>query len=648
MKRSYGYHGLDGCSDERNKRSLTRKEEADFDIYADADEDISSNNRNKEREEKLPEDASGRKMENSMAEDGHNEDMSTVYHDANAEDGDAADDFHDPMDDSQLSAFSAVPDMTSFAKLRESPMKAARNGLMSPANQRSPQQHGGLIDPTTPSTAKKTNRTGVLIDDSSPADNLLDFTDQINFPPSRQIYGAQSTRYSPMRGSPLRPTREPMKSPSKLSLLDFDIPPAPTPKSVPSVTPRELESLKSGFLSEISSLKATLSGKDAEVTSLEQSVADAERRVGEALENTRTESTRREALQLEQAEWVQRCEEMETVLRNIKSEMIENERERERLTKKMEEAEKGRERFEGKMVELTSQLSAARNSEANATGNTAGEVAGQTKTAEETANEVQDAVEKVARDLHTLYKGKHETKVAALKKSYEARWEKRVRQVEDKLKAALAENESLKAEQGAVAPQAADPNSSMIAHANDEHEANKRVLEAQIKGLQQEITAFKEDSERVRAELDMERVEKGELVAAVDEWLAMQQSQQPSQAQQQQQQQRQSQLEKQRSTEPPSSSPQRKPRESPSKVPEQSRQTDNFRRRADLGGPSGIRPPSGSTISGEKKLSKYSGTPGRAVHGRVNSGGKSGIAVLTPGRGGIMGSIERMGRGGGA
>ena len=48
---------------------------------------------------------------------------------------------------------------------------------------------------------------------------------------------------------------------------------------MPSITPRELESLKSNFLSEISSLKASLSGKEAEVQSLKTAVGDAEKRV---------------------------------------------------------------------------------------------------------------------------------------------------------------------------------------------------------------------------------------------------------------------------------------------------------------------------------------------------------------------------------
>jgi hypothetical protein len=49
-------------------------------------------------------------------------------------------------------------------------------------------------------------------------------------------------------------------------------------------------------MSEISSLKATLSGKEAEVASLKTAVGDAERRVGEAWEEVRNEVARKEEL----------------------------------------------------------------------------------------------------------------------------------------------------------------------------------------------------------------------------------------------------------------------------------------------------------------------------------------------------------------
>ncbi|EAW15094.1 uncharacterized protein ACLA_057500 [Aspergillus clavatus NRRL 1] len=636
-------------SDDRSKKGMSRKDTRDIHVYADDEDHIGEENRT---EEHVPD-----AVDNTI-EDDYDEGMSTVFDkcddyndvledkenvESNTGDDVMNDDSHDFMDDTCLSTFSAVPnaDMTSFAQLRgDSPFKAMRPLSSSPG--KSDELQFQSPGPGTPHSARETQNAlieiGTPIASRSPkrseaqdgekpsgTPNLLDLTDHGPFFP-RQRYSIQKERYSPSRRSPLRNLRETIRSPSKASLLDFDIPAIPTPRSIPTVTPRELESLKSGFLSEISSLKATLSGKEAEVASLKQAVADAERRVGEALDEVRNEAARKEALEIEQAEWERRGQEMENVLRSVRADIVEGEREKEQLAMKVEESEKGREQLERRVLELESQLSAARASTSNETGEPAGGQRG--PTAEETAREVQDAVEKVARELHTLYKSKHETKVAALKKSYEARWEKRVREAENKWKAASEENERLQNERDAALSESHRPDTSMVAHQNDEHEAEKRVLEAQIQGLQQEMTALKQDSEQLRAELKVERAEKGELVAAVDEWLAIQQN--PP-----------------RSPSASHSPPRPEEYETPEPQPAPTETNEELRRSVNRSGSSGIRPPgTGSGNGGEKKISKI-GAPATR-HARGNSGGKSGIAVFTPGRptGGILGSIERMGRGG--
>ncbi|KAF4241963.1 hypothetical protein CNMCM6805_003500 [Aspergillus fumigatiaffinis] len=654
-KRSYSHCPEDEDAMERpsdrSKKGMSRRDIPDIQVYADEEPQM---------HEREITGGTGHEIATSMVEERRNEGMSTVLDEHNdyddsfsekenfemkaADDVMNDDDSHDPMDDTCFSTFSAVPnaDMTSFAKLRgDSPFKAARLLPSSPG--RPDENQSRSPAPATPDTSRRSQRQSALIDIGTPiasptpkrrerrdtgnaseTPNLLDLTDQPNFFP-RQRYSIQKERYSPSRRSPLRTLRESIRSPSKVSLLDFDIPAIPTPRSIPTVTPRELESLKSGFLSEISSLKATLSGKEAEVSSLKNAVADAERRVGEALEEVRNEAARKEALEIEQAEWQRRGQEMEDVLRTVRADIVEGEREKERLIRKVEEAEKGREHLERRTVELESQLSAARKSAPNETGDD-GSVQ-RTTTADETAREVQDAVEKVARELHTLYKSKHETKVAALKKSYEARWEKRVREAENKFKAVSEENERLKKERDAALSEASRPDASIMAHQNDEHEAEKHVLQAQIKGLQQEMATLKQDNERLHAGLKVERAEKGELVAAVDEWLAMQQNvPQPSGA--------------------PESPVVSAEYETPEPEPATAQSTEELRRSIGRSGSSGIRPASTGSGNGEKRIPKIGAPAGRHIRG--NSGGKSGIAVFTPGRGagGIMGSIERMGRGG--
>ncbi|KAJ5728589.1 uncharacterized protein N7483_003097 [Penicillium malachiteum] len=619
-------------TNERAKKGMVSRQEAP-EIHVDLDEESSILHHDQSLLSTASAAQDRSNIANSMIEDKRNEGMSTVLHDNdettekenfdyNDENNRALDEEEDDaMDETGLSEFSVLPDMTSFAKLRaESPMKSMR-GSVGPNHGFGADMYRRSMDPATPGTARRSHRSGAINDFDSPAGSPTP-----RRRPSRDVGHAtqQPPRYSPRR-SPVRNMRQSMRSPSKLSLLDFDIPPAPTPRSIPTVTPRELESLKSGFMSEISSLKATLSGKEAEVASLKTAVGDAERRVGEALEEIRNEAARREAMEMEQAEWDRRGKDMERVLQSVRAELEDGERERDRLTRKADEAERSKEQLESRIVELETQLSTARSSASSQSGSALGSRKS-SQSAEDTAREVQDAVEKVARELHTLYKSKHETKVAALKKSYESRWEKRLRESENKLNAARSENERLKAEYDAASSDSmATANASMIARENDEHEAEKRVFEAQIKGLQQEMAALKEDSERLRSDLKTERAEKGELVAAVDEWLAIQQGP-PAPAQQ----------ERQSSVVSAVSSV--------GAPAEDSHATDEppaepFRRSISRPGSSGIRPPA----TAEKK--NRFGAPGG--HSRGNSGGKSGIAVFTPGgRGGIMSSIERMGRGG--
>lgn len=645
-----GHGDIDGDEGRYKKGAANREDEPEINVYADEDSNFSNDRR------VIGYDGAG---SNSMMEEKHNEGMSTVLHD----DGDDAsndkengtmadDDFYDDMDDTHLSTFSAVPnaDMTSFAKLRgASPTKTMRDSV---SNSPAP-----AVEASTPAGGRSSPRKNELIDLGTPVSSsmsrhresgkpgappkLLDLHDQPALSP-RPGSGMQNARYSPMRQSPLRIARESIRSPSKASLLDFDLPPPPTPQSIPTVTPRELETLKSGFMSEISSLKATLSGREAEVSSLKQAVADAERRVGEAMEEVRNEAARKESLELEQTEWQRRGEEMESVLREVKADIVEGEQEKALLVKKVEEVEKGKEQLESRMVELESRLAAAGNN--STPSNTTSGSTTEGTSAEETAREVQDAVEKVARELHILYKGKHETKVAALKKSYETRWEKRVREAENKVKGVEEENARLREDRENSRTTASqtiknrEEISSLIGHAKDEHEAEKRVLEAQIKGLQQEMAALREDRQSLQTDLKMERAEKGELVAAVDEWLAMQ-HQQPAAAES-----------GAGTTSTPQGSASPEPAD-PSEFNQSSMRRSTSH--SSGGGTSGLRPPS-TAAPGEKKIPKVGGIGAKGPRGYAGghaqsasggSGGKSGIAVFTPGRSGIMGSIERMGRG---
>lgn len=350
--------------------------------------------------------------------------------------------------------------------------------------------------------------------------NLLDFTTQLP-----NTSGKQSNLQTPSssRTRPTSPTKRPLPptTPAEnrfFSLLDFDSGPLATPRSIPSVTPREVETLKATFNAQIAQLKAEISGRETEVAGLRSSIAEsestraelannlkeAEARIEEERENWRNvkkelgelfeaEKTEKETFQsqaeergVEVTKLREQLEEMAKELADAKMRVSESEEE---AAAAKEEASKARKDADA-AVARTSAEGKVLNAPAATTGNT------------------QTEVEKVARELHTLYKAKHETKVAALKKSYESRWEKKVSQLTADLEAEKRKNEELAAE---IAEKGVDDmtNGSKLSGATE-------------KELKDEIMKLKKELSIAANDLYMERREKGELVGAVEELLAIQ------------------------------------------------------------------------------------------------------------------------------
>ncbi|CAF3564303.1 unnamed protein product [Fusarium graminearum] len=494
---------------------------------------------------------------------------------------------------STFSTFSAVPNLTMFAKLGQSPTKLSDMGGPTPRAKTK-------ADPS-PSRAPQARARH----DSGNTTSLLDFTEQLRFP-----------QKTPSRGSlsPSRTAPNVAATPSRgfSNLIDFDIPPMPTPRSIPSITARELESLKSNFLSEISSLKASLSGKEAEVQSLKAAVGDAEKRVGESQEQLREEQTIKEQLTAEKDGWENRGREMESVLRKVREEIVESQREQEELEQKLEESEKRREAAEMLHQEAESKIAGMR-----AGKDTEKSSPEKPKNTPDVNHEVEIAVERVARELHALYKSKHESKVTALKKSYETRWEKRVQGLQNKMEELTEENERLRASQE-------DVNMTKIDSAEAEERKAQAVrdsaaikeLNADIQRLEAVVHTVQLDNESLRSMLERERVEKGELVQLAEEMMSMQSfvAQTPKREPQQQLQRPQSvsrqPYEKQHEREPEAKTPKRS--------------ADHFRN--SVSRVSGLRAP-GSAL--------------RAPHERNKSAG--GLPRPGGARSGIMSSIEKMG-----
>lgn len=129
---------------------------------------------------------------------------------------------------------------------------------------------------------------------------------------------------------------------------------------------------------------------------------------------------------------------------------------------------------------------------------------------------VQAEVEKVARELHTLYKTKHESKVAALKKSYESRWEKKIGQLQADLEVEKRRNEEL---QSQITEKGAEDLTGEIGFSPARPISSSSPASEELKEV---LAKLKQELSIVQSELEIERREKGELVGAVEELLSIQ------------------------------------------------------------------------------------------------------------------------------
>ncbi|EXJ90424.1 hypothetical protein A1O1_03525 [Capronia coronata CBS 617.96] len=350
--------------------------------------------------------------------------------------------------------------------------------------------------------------------------------------PQKQFQTLSGDRTVPATPAGQRQSMYSLAGASGLDLLDIDLEPMATPRSIPTITPRELETLRSELQSRISGLEATLSGKEAEVMSLKRSITDAEVRVGKTSEELRTERASREELEQAKDDWERRSREMEEVLREVKQNIFLEEREKEKLRRQAEEAENRAEEQEVRILELQASLDTLRSERIRATPSPEKGNAPATPGVNSDIDfAVKDATEKVARELHALYKSKHERKVADLKVSYEKRWIKQVEQLRTDLKASQDEVVKLQTEKEAtmtgVIPGQSEALSRMegqieeLRRWNEEISADKKMIEAEAAGLRSQVESLAAETDYLRKDLEQERVEKGELVAQVDLFLAM-------------------------------------------------------------------------------------------------------------------------------
>lgn len=449
------------------------------------------------------------------------------------------------VDDTCYSAFSEVPnaDMTAFARLgQRSPTKLTFNEQKTPqpSSRHTPgttQTRQLSSSPRSPSLTPRPGPSVPYVDSNDTTNLLIDFTQQ--FEALSSASQIQSSARSPTRraskGGQLLNYLQSQRSPAKhggaaatpkkniLNLLDFELPPAPTPRSVPAITIRELESLKSSYASEISNLKATLSGREAEVGALKRSVADAERRVGEAAESLREERDKRECVEKEKEEWERRGREFEEILRKVKEEVMAGERERSELEERVKDAEHRAEEAERRAVEAATKVVLAPAEDDGKENNARGPLF----TADEVQKQIDEKVHALSTELHAIYKKKHVSKVAGLKKGFEAKTKEKTAELQARIDELEKRNEELQAKidgtlSGKVILSGLSGTSSEEKEKMKEQSALIERQKAELAGKEEELKTAQQEFAALIKELERERIEKGELVAAVDEMLALQ------------------------------------------------------------------------------------------------------------------------------
>lgn len=326
---------------------------------------------------------------------------------------------------------------------------------------------------------------------------------------------------SPNKGLPTTPLAK--RHSNMLNLLDFDLPPQPTPRSIPSISVRELETVKSSYLSEISSLKASLNGREAEIESLKRAVGDAERRVGEALETVREERGAREHAEREKQEWEKKGKEVETVLNSVKEEFMNGEKEREELLQKLSELTQQKDAMEEHLGRVTSRASNTAASTSDGPQGSPDKI-DQPEARQVSQRVMDENMEELAHDLHAAYKKKHESKVATLKRTYEARAERKCQELYQRIQDLTTEIDHVRSSQPPAREHLSEIESSRnMMERLESQQAELEEQAASISRLLAELDGTKVMHDHALHELKLERLEKGELVAAVDEMLSLQQ-----------------------------------------------------------------------------------------------------------------------------
>jgi myosin heavy subunit len=314
-----------------------------------------------------------------------------------------------------------------------------------------------------------------------------------------------------------------------------------------------VEELKATFNSQVAQLKAQLSGREVEVTGLRTAVEETEARCAELSnilkdQNEKFEEEKRawnevkaelgELFEKEKAEkesFSSLLVEKETVVESLSGELDQKDTEVKNLKKRLRDTEDELERTREEVIRVKTEAETA------AAATPVAPLSGPAVFDEEAANKrTQEEIERVAMELHQLYKTKHETKVAALKKSYESRWEKKVAALQQQVEALSRKNEELakELEQKNSEELKKDMEFAPVKVGDDQEAAKKREEEAKKREEEakrrEEAAKKREEAAEKREEdlmkrvtalerqLDEEREERQGVIALADELLALQ------------------------------------------------------------------------------------------------------------------------------
>lgn len=150
-------------------------------------------------------------------------------------------------------------------------------------------------------------------------------------------------------------------------------------------------------------------------------------------------------------------------------------------------------------------------------------------TAEQVQKQIDEKVHSLSTELHAIYKKKHVTKVTALKKAGELKTREKCAELQSKVEELEREKEELRSKLDATLSGVLPKDFSLAAEQREDDlrrmEEMSVIIERQkaaMVGKETELSTARSEFSILMRDLERERVEKGELVAAVDEMLLMQ------------------------------------------------------------------------------------------------------------------------------